>query len=255
MKLRRLAATAVAWLAVSYVVGDISLRGQDCGEDCVPESECSIPPCPGGYVDNGAGCCCSTHSPIVIDVDGQGFLLTNLVDGVNFDINDRFYLNRVSWIQQTSTNAWLALDRDGDGTIDDASELFGNLTPQPPPPPGMARNGFLALAVFDQPLYGGNGDGIIDARDAVFSRLRLWQDLNHDGISQPEELKTLPEMGVAAISLQYTESRRTDQYGNVFRYLGEFYRTDGSTSRGIVDVLLLVGRRISTAAEPTAAQP
>src|SRR6478609_2489033 len=82
-----------------------------------------------------------------------------------------------------------------------------------PSPRRPIRNGFLALAQYDA-----NGDGMIDASDPVYSQLRLWIDANHDGISQPEELHTLPEMGVVSISLDYSLSMRTDEFGNVFRY-------------------------------------
>ena len=131
-------------------------------------------------------------------------------------------------------DAWLALDRDGDGSIGGGRELFGNYTPQPL---GPGRNGFRALAVFDS-----NADGRIDARDAVFTSLRLWRDSNHDGLSQPAELYTLPSLDVARIHLDYKESKRADAHGNEFRYRAKVDDARGvKAGRWAWDVFLVPG--------------
>jgi hypothetical protein len=170
------------------------------------------PPCTGPIQPVQTNGC--NPSPVIIDVDGSGFQLTDADHGVLFDISGTGNPVQMGWTAEGAANAFLALP-DADGLVDNGKQLFGNFTPQPA---SGNPNGFAALAVYDLPANGGNGDGIIDSRDAIFSSLRLWIDANHDGISQPEELHTLSSLGVISISLDYTLSRRVDQYGNLFRY-------------------------------------
>lgn len=188
------------------------------GGNCVRQS-CDTQ---NGWYWNWEDCRCEygppPPSPVLVDVDGSGFHLTDAEHGVNFDLENQGIPQRVSWTALGSTNAFLVLDRNNDGRINNGSELFGNFTSQPNPPAGQSKNGFLALAEYDKPAHGGNGNGRIDRRDAIFPSLRLWQDTNHNGVADAGELRTLAEFGIYAIDLNYHESRRTDQFGNQFRY-------------------------------------
>jgi hypothetical protein len=169
------------------------------------------PPCNlRGGGDQQPGPC----SPVILDLSGNGFVLTSAAAGVKFDIAGTGVLIQMGWTATGVSNGFLALPG-ADGLVHNGKQLFGNFTPQPK---SAHLNGFAALALYDLPANGGNGDGVIDSRDAIFSSLRLWIDANHDGVSQPEELHSLPSMGVNSISLQYLPDRKTDQFGNMFRY-------------------------------------
>jgi hypothetical protein len=155
----------------------------------------------------------NTGTPVIIDVEGNGIRLTSAAAGVPFDLDADGIAETLAWTETGGDDAWLALDRNGNGTIDGGTELFGDATPQPA---GGQRHGYRALAVFDD-----DGNAQIDAADAVWPLLRLWRDADHDGVSQPWELSALDTAGIRSLSLSVKTESRRDRYGNLFRYRAE----------------------------------
>ncbi len=154
---------------------------------------------------NGSCISCQTKyiyigSPVAIDLDGDGLTVTRAQ--VRFDLLADGNPQRVSWIGPR--DALLVLDLDHDGVIASGSELFGNSTDC-----GGHRcyDGADAMAQYDD-----NGDGLLDARDAIFPRLMLWLDLDQDGVSDPGELTRLAASKVQALSVQpaYRVEHRQD---------------------------------------------
>ncbi len=188
-----------------------------------------------GDGDGGTAPISHRPTPIIVDVDRGGFQLTDLENGVLFDLDADGQLDMVSWTAENSGDAFLVLDRDLNGQIDDGSELFGDNTDQPP---SDEPNGYEALAVFDELANGGDEDGLISAADSVFSRLRLWVDSNHDGHSASDELFALDAVDIWALDLRYIRSNRMDRHGNLLRFKSKAWRNGGGPFQ-TVDVFFL----------------
>jgi hypothetical protein len=175
---------------------------------------------------------------LIIDLNGDGIHLTGPTDGVLMKPRQDLPPVRFSWPRADSHDAWLALDRNANGQIDDLSELFGSYTPQPSNPAGI-KNGFSALAEFDKTGNGGNGDGKISALDGIWRSLWLWEDKNSDGLSSSDETVPIAGVGIRSISLDYRMTKVSDEHGNLFLYRSRLQLLPGSKiGRIIWDVAL-----------------
>jgi hypothetical protein len=164
--------------------------------------------------------------PLVFDLGDEGINLTSAEDGVYFDMRGDGTPVQTAFIK--GNNAFLYLDRNGNGTADDIGELFGDH--------GGHANGFENLRRHDD-----NRDGVIDENDAIYSQLRLWRDLNGDGVNQAGESLTLADAGIKSINLDYDKDRELDEHGNVIGETSSFTRADGS--QGLVADVWLKNRK------------
>lgn len=174
--------------------------------------------------------CPECADPIIVDPRRDGFRLTSARDGVFFDVDADGVAEKIAWTAADSDDAFLALDRNGNGRIDDGSELFGNHTPVAPNARETASNGFDALRFTEGSAYGGTSvpyDDVIDVNDAVHARLLLWRDANHNGISEADELTLASNAGLVSIATNYRTSRRRDQFGNEFLLRAKIHWVDG----------------------------
>jgi Ca2+-binding RTX toxin-like protein len=161
------------------------------------------------------------RDPLTFDLDGDG------IETVGIDPNNPILFDHDADGVKTTTgwvlpdDAFLVLDRNGNGTIDNGTELFGDSTPLLVG--GNAADGFAALQDQDT-----NADGQVNANDANFANLRLWQDLNQNGISEANELFTLNQKGIASINVTKTENNTLLPNGNVLADTGSYTKTDGT---------------------------
>ena len=175
--------------------------------------------------------------PLTLDLDGDGLELTGPNSlSASFDFNADGYAERAGWVRPD--DGILVRDVNGNGRIDNVTEMFGG-----------ASSGFVQLAALDgnhdgkvdandNGLADFNGDGTVDANDTI-DALKIWRDLNEDGVTQEGELFSFADLGIASISVTGTAQQDLFEAGNQITATGTFTRTDGSTGT-IADVLYRV---------------
>jgi len=161
------------------------------------------------------------RDPLTLDLDSDG-LETVGIDPANpilFDHDGDGVANATGWIKPD--DGFLVLDRNGNGLIDNGTELFGDSTPLYAG--GTAADGFAALAQEDT-----NGDGLVNAGDANWNELRVWQDANSDGITDAGELHSLESLNIAGFHVAKSENTTRLANGNQIADLGSYIHDDGT---------------------------
>ena len=156
----------------------------------------------------------SCASALLISTENEPlYRLTSAADGVRFDLDADGTPERLAWTQANSSVALLAIDRDEDGAITSGKELFGRSTW-----PG-ASHAVAALTAMTAAMNGGTSGAVVSVDDRLFAQLLLWTDANHDGISEPSELRHFGEH-FSDVSLGYKLEDGRDLLGNHFVFEG-----------------------------------
>lgn len=175
-------------------------------------------------------------TPIVVDLGGDGIVLQGLGAGVRFDLRGDGAPIQLAW--PTSDDAFLVVDVNRNGLIDDGHELIGSATrlegisPHP-------LDGYDVLAQADQ-----NGDGLIDAADPLYAQLGLWKDANSNARTDPGELVTLAQAGIQSLHIANVTGALSETDGSpIFARIGSYTDALGN-SHLMADVWLTTGQPI-----------
>ncbi len=177
--------------------------------------------------------------PLVLDLDGDGIETRSATAGASFDHDRSGFAEQSGWAG--ADDGLLVWDRNGDGRINDGSELFGDQTRLQDGT--RATDGFAALGEWDA-----NADGRVDANDPAWANLRVWRDADGDGVSSSAEIAGLADAGITALDTGFTATNVIDAQGNTQLALGSFTRADGSTGQ-MGDYLLQTDSMLSLAVE------
>lgn len=170
---------------------------------------------------NGGG-----NSPLIVDVHGDGIHLGQKGVGIHFDLYGNGAPIAIQWVRPQGDEAFLVMDLNGNGVVDNGSELFGEGTDLILEG-GKAINGYVALQQYDSTSLGGNDDGRISSADAIWPQLRMWTDSDADGKSAPSELETPEALGLVAFDTIPRFSRHVDAAGNTMPFYSWVTRLKG----------------------------
>jgi chromosome segregation ATPase len=161
------------------------------------------------------------YSPIVLDFMTVGRPQFSGVDSSNvrFDLDGDGRAERTGWMKGYRDVGLLALDLDGNGSIDSGKELFGEATIVNKTGK-KAKDGYAALAQYDS-----NQNGFIDSKDEIYGKLLVWFDRNHDGKTNSDELVSLAQSEVTRIALKHTRLKDAERFenGNEMRTAAKFW--------------------------------
>lgn len=185
--------------------------GGNINDNCIP----LLPPIPE---------CNADSEPLVIDLGQDGIHLGQSGSGIYYDFFGDNVLRPAQWVAKDGNDAFLALDKNQNGKIDNGAELFGrgwlvNSSQR-------AQHGFEELAQYDQIALGGNQDGLISDKDNIWSALVLWLDINADGVSTPNEIQSLSSNDINELPINPKENARRDSAGNHLRFWAWAYSND-----------------------------
>jgi hypothetical protein len=189
--------------------------------------------CPGNQLptpDGDPAC-----DPLILDLGQDGIMLGPKGVGVYFDNDGNGLTEHFQWVRNGGNEAFLVVDKNGNGIIDNGTELFGNgtvLTLEG----SVAPNGFVALAQYDDPRLGGNDDGYITSADAVWSQLLLWLDSDADGRSAAHEITKLGSTKVIALPTIPRNRMYQDEAGNVIPYHASAITSSRPNRMQMIDV-------------------
>ncbi len=159
------------------------------------------------------------RDPLILDLNGNGIMTTTVENGTYFDFKEDGFKEKTAWAD--NGDGILVYDIDGNGTIDNAGELFGDRTLLANGT--YARNGYEAIKQYDT-----DKNGQINADDEIFNKLMVWMDADNDGITDKGELKSLTDLQVQSIGIAYTQTSITDANGNTILGQTDVTLTDGS---------------------------